>query len=75
MRYEHLIDCLGAAQNLWVISGQCNLKIEVTKSPWLVYNSREKSATLVQIIDAITTDTIQKFHAEDTNNIGHRLFP
>ena len=35
-------DCgLGAAQNLWVILGRCNLKIEITKSPCPVYNSRE----------------------------------
>ena len=43
--------CLGATQNLWVIRGQCELKIEVTKSLCPVYNSREKSVSPIQMIN------------------------
>ena len=44
-------------------TGQCNLKIEVTKSPCQVYNSREKCVSPIQRInEKKTTDPIQKFY-------------
>ena len=60
-----------ARQNLWVIPGRYNLKIEVTKNSIAVYNSREKRVIPIQIIDEKSTDPIQKFYAEGTNSTGH----
>ena len=36
-----------------------------------VYNTREKSVSPVQIIDEKSTDPVQTFYAEGTNNTGH----
>ena len=44
------------------------------KCPCLVYNSREKSVSPVQMINEKSTDPVQKFYPEGTNSIGHKTF-
>ena len=60
-------------QNLWVIRGWCNLKIEVTKSPARCIIAEGKCVSLLPLINFKSTDPVQKFYAEGTNSMatGH----